>query len=38
MTFDEIQRDYDITAEDIRAALEYAQQLIDEQQHFPLAG
>jgi uncharacterized protein (DUF433 family) len=28
MTFDEIQREYDITAEDIRAALSYVIQLL----------
>jgi uncharacterized protein (DUF433 family) len=38
MSFEEIQQDFDITADDIRAALQYAQQLIDEQQHYPLAG
>ena len=38
MTFEQVQSDYGVAAEDVRAALEYAQRLIDAQQHFPLAG
>jgi uncharacterized protein (DUF433 family) len=38
MSPETVQRDYGVTAEDVRAALEYAERLIEEQQHFPLAG
>ncbi len=33
MTFEEIQREYDLTAEDIRAALAFAARLIEQDQH-----
>ncbi len=36
MTFEEIQREYELTGEDIRAALAFAAQLIDQEQHRPL--
>ncbi len=36
MTFDEIRREYDVTAEDIRAAIRYAEKLVEEQAHHPL--
>ena len=31
MTFEEIQRDYDVTSQDIRAALEFAGELIEQE-------
>lgn len=36
MTVDEISKEYDISAEDVRAALEYASQLIEQEEHHPL--
>ncbi len=36
MTFDEIQREYDLTGEDIRAALAFAGKLVEQEQHYPL--
>lgn len=36
MAFEEIQREYDLTAEDIRAALAFAADLVDREQHHPL--
>lgn len=36
MTFDEVQRDYGITTDDIRAALKFAGDLIEREQHHPL--
>ena len=36
MTFDELQREYGITADDIRAALKFAGDLIEQEQHHPL--
>ncbi len=36
MTFEEIQDDYDVTAEDIRAALEFASSLIEQEEHHVL--
>ncbi len=36
MTFEEIQREYDLTAEDIRAALAFAAHLVEQEQHRPL--
>lgn len=36
MTFREIQDAYDLTAEDIRAALTFAAELIEQQYHHPL--
>jgi uncharacterized protein (DUF433 family) len=35
-SFETIQKEYDITAEDIRAALAYAASLVDQEQHRPL--
>jgi uncharacterized protein (DUF433 family) len=35
-SFETIQKEYDITAEDIRAALAYAARLVDQEQHRPL--
>jgi uncharacterized protein (DUF433 family) len=36
MTFQEIEREYDLTAEDIRAALAFAANLVEQEQHHPL--
>jgi uncharacterized protein (DUF433 family)/predicted nuclease of predicted toxin-antitoxin system len=36
MTVEEIIREYEITEEDVRAALEYASQLIEQEEHRPL--
>lgn len=36
MTFGEIQADYDLTAEDIRAALAFAAELVEQKYHHPL--
>jgi uncharacterized protein (DUF433 family) len=36
MSFAEIEREYDLAAEDIRAALDFATQLIDREQFHPL--
>lgn len=36
MSMEEIQREYDVTPEDIRAALEFANDLIEREQHHPL--
>jgi uncharacterized protein (DUF433 family) len=36
MTFEEIEREYDLTVDDIRAALNFANQLVEEEQFHPL--
>jgi len=36
MSFDDVQREYDLTIEDIRAALKYAVTLVEQEQHHPL--
>jgi uncharacterized protein (DUF433 family) len=36
MTFDEVQREYGIAADDIRAALKFAGDLVEQEQHHPL--
>lgn len=36
MSFEEVQREYDLTIEDIRAALKFAGDLVDQEQHHPL--
>ncbi|MGB2753701.1 MAG: DUF433 domain-containing protein [Phycisphaerae bacterium] len=33
MTFEQIQKEYGVTAEDVRAALEFAAQIIDQEEH-----
>lgn len=33
MSFEEVQREYDLTIEDIRAALKFAGELVDQEQH-----
>lgn len=35
-SFEEVQREYDLTMEDIRAALKFAGELVDQEQHHPL--
>jgi len=36
MTVDEVVAEYDVTVEDVRAALAYARRLVDEEVHLPL--
>jgi uncharacterized protein (DUF433 family) len=36
MGFDDLQRQYDLSVDDIRAALLFAGRLVDEEQHHPL--
>jgi len=36
MTFEEVQTEYDLTLEDIRAALKFAGELIEKEEHHPL--
>ena len=36
ISFEEVQREYDLTIEDIRAALKFAGELVDQEQHHPL--
>lgn len=36
MSFDDVAREYRITAEDIRAALAFASDLVEREQHYPL--
>lgn len=36
MSFEEVQREYDLAMEDIRAALKFAGELVDQEQHHPL--
>lgn len=36
MTFEDVKADYDLTDEDIRAALQYAAELLDQEEHHPL--
>ena len=38
MTFEEIEKEYGVAEEDIRAALEFAGELVDEQEFHPLPG
>jgi uncharacterized protein (DUF433 family) len=38
MTFDEIIREYEVTEEDVRAALAYASELIEKEEFHPLPG
>jgi uncharacterized protein (DUF433 family) len=38
MSFEDVQREYDLTVEDIRAALKFASELIEQEQHHPLPG
>jgi uncharacterized protein (DUF433 family) len=36
MSFEDVQREYDLTIEDVRAALRFAGELLDQEQHHPL--
>lgn len=36
MTFEQIEKEYGVTAEDVRAALEFAAQIIDQEEHHAL--
>jgi uncharacterized protein (DUF433 family) len=36
MTYDDVQRDFDLSVEDIRAALDYAAELLNKEEHYPL--
>ena len=36
MSFEELCREYDVTTADIRAAIQYAQQLVEQETHHPL--
>jgi len=38
MSFEEVQREYDLTIDDIRAALKFAGELVEQEQHHPLPG
>lgn len=38
MSFEDVQGEYDLTNEDIRAALKFAGELLDQEQHHPLPG
>jgi uncharacterized protein (DUF433 family) len=36
MSFEDVQREYDLTIDDVRAALRFAGELLDQEQHHPL--
>ena len=36
MSFEDVQREYELTIEDIRAALKFADELVEQEQHHPL--
>jgi uncharacterized protein (DUF433 family) len=36
MTLDEVCREYDVAADDIRAAIKYAEELVEQETHHPL--
>jgi len=38
MTAEEVANEYGVSTEDVRAALGFAAELIEHEQHFPLAG
>jgi len=38
MSFEEVQREYSVTLEDIRAALKFAGELVEQEQYHPLPG
>jgi uncharacterized protein (DUF433 family) len=38
MSFEEVQREYDLSIDDIRAALKFAGKLIEQEQYYPLPG
>ncbi len=37
MSFEEVEREYGLTRDDIRAALRFAGELVEQEQHHPLA-
>ena len=37
MSFEEVEREYGLTRDDIRAALKFAGELVDQEEHHPLA-
>jgi uncharacterized protein (DUF433 family) len=38
MSFEDVQREYGLTIEDVRAALKFAGELVGQEQHYPLPG
>ncbi|MFZ1933879.1 MAG: DUF433 domain-containing protein [Thermoguttaceae bacterium] len=36
MNFEDVEKDFDLSAEDVRAALDYAAELLNQEQHHPL--
>jgi len=36
MTFQQVQEEYEVSPEDVRAALEFAAELVEQQEHHPL--
>jgi len=36
MTFDQLCREYEVSMEDIRAAIHYAEELVEQEAHYPL--
>ena len=38
MSFEDVQREYALTVEDIRAALKFAGELVEQEQYHPLPG
>jgi uncharacterized protein (DUF433 family) len=38
MSFEDVQREYGLTIEDVRAALKFAGEFVDQEQHYPLPG
>ena len=36
MSFEEVCREYDLAPEDIRAAIRYAEELVEQEAHYPL--
>jgi len=35
MSFEDVQREYDLTIDDVRAALRYVGELLDRERHYP---
>lgn len=38
MNFEEVEREYNLTRDDIRAALKFAGELVEQEEHHPLAA
>jgi uncharacterized protein (DUF433 family) len=36
MSFEEVQQEYDLSIDDVRAALKFASELVEQEQHHPL--